>query len=91
MGLSSRSFSIRRPLTSVSIDQGLSKRRWRLVTPAQWLVGEKYEWRDDPGRCAEEMEWRMRKIWDYDVESMVAQADSAFEERLEALRGGKIV
>jgi salicylate hydroxylase len=67
---------------------------------AQWLVqssrfvGEMYEWRDetigdDPGRCVEEIEWRSRKIWDYDVEEMMSQADSAFEARVEALRGGE--
>jgi len=46
-----------------------------------------YEWReDDPGRCDEEIAWR---IWDYDVDGMMAQAHSAFEERVEALGGGK--
>ncbi len=38
------------------------------------------------GRCAEEIEWR---IWDYDVDGMMAQAHRAFEERVKALRRGK--
>lgn len=67
---------------------------------AQWLVqssrfvGTMYQWQDetvgnDPKRCAEEIEWRSRKIWDYDIEGMMTQANRAFEGRVEALRTSK--
>ncbi|KAF2172605.1 hypothetical protein M409DRAFT_62376 [Zasmidium cellare ATCC 36951] len=60
---------------------------------AQWLVetsrfvGEMYQWQDkrvgsDLGKCAEEIEWRSRKIWDYDVEQMVLQSERAFTREL---------
>ena len=56
---------------------------------AQWLVqssrfvGEMYQWqdsdiKDDPQRCAAEIEWRSRTIWDYDAEQMLAQAEEEF-------------
>lgn len=62
---------------------------------AQWLVessrfvGEMYEWRDQrvgnvAERCAEEIERRSRRIWDYDVEGMMAQADRLFETRVQS-------
>ena len=63
---------------------------------AQWLVqssrfvGEMYEWRDervgsDAKKCAEEIEWRSRKIWDYDIEGTMSQAHAALEKQIELL------
>ena len=71
------------------------------IERAQWLVessrfvGTMYEWQDetigsDPESCAEEIEWRSRKIWDYDIEGMMTQVNHAFEQRVEALRTSKI-
>jgi salicylate hydroxylase len=56
---------------------------------AQWLVegsrfvGRMYQWQDemvgeDLQKCAEEIEWRSRRIWDYDIDEMVVQAEKAF-------------
>lgn len=66
------------------------------IERAQWLVdssrfvGEMYQWQDktvghDASKLAEEIEWRSRKIWEYDVEGMIRQADREFEKRLEAV------
>ena len=85
---------------SRAIDAALAAYDAVRLERAQWLVqtsrfvGRMYEWQDetigsDPKRCAEEIEWRSRKIWDYDVEGMMSQAHRAFEERVEALRTGK--
>lgn len=61
---------------------------------AQWLVessrivGKMYQGQDDKVggdliKCAEEIEWRSRRIWDYDVDQMVAQASDRFDELLQ--------
>ena len=60
---------------------------------AQWLVdssrfvGEMYEWRDqevgrDAERCAREIEWRSRRIWDYDVDGMMGETEQLFRRKM---------
>lgn len=60
---------------------------------SQWLVsssrdmGEIYQWRylatgSDAGRIKAEIESRSRKIWDYDVDQMVAEAKQECERSL---------
>ena len=72
------------------------------VERAQWLVrssrfvGEMYEWQNetignDAKKCAEEIEWRSKKIWDYNIEGMMSQASRGFKERLETFRISKTV
>jgi salicylate hydroxylase len=61
----------------------------------QWLVegsrfmGEMYEWQHgrDRERCRDEIEWRSRRIWDFDVGKMVVDAVRVFEGKLEQLNG----
>jgi salicylate hydroxylase len=61
---------------------------------SQWLVsssrdmGEIYQWRypatgSDPAKIKAETESRSKKIWDYDVDQMVAEAKQECERRLE--------
>ncbi len=61
----------------------------------QWLVessrvvGELFEWQDEHcGRDAEkfgrEIDWRSHRIWDFDVDGMVRDAETQFSERLRA-------
>ncbi|RDW57707.1 hypothetical protein BP5796_12508 [Coleophoma crateriformis] len=60
---------------------------------SQWLVsssrdmGEIYQWRysatgSDPMKIKAEIETRSRKIWDYDVDQMLAEAEGECERRL---------
>ncbi|EHK98550.1 putative Salicylate hydroxylase [Glarea lozoyensis 74030] len=61
----------------------------------QWLVegsrfmGEMYEWQHgrDRERCRDEIEWRSRRIWDFDVGKMVVDAVGVFEGKLDQLNG----
>lgn len=64
---------------------------------AQWLVessrfiGRMYQFQDehigsDVTMCAEEIEWRSREIWDYDVDDMLCRASSNFDKRMEQRR-----
>jgi salicylate hydroxylase len=61
---------------------------------SQWLVkssrdmGDIYQWRypatgSDPAKIMAEIESRSRKIWDYDIDQMVAEAKQECESRLE--------
>lgn len=60
---------------------------------SQWLVqssrdmGDIYEWRypttgKDSAKCKAEFERRARKIWDFDVDSMVAESKREYEGQL---------
>ena len=60
---------------------------------AQWLVqtsryvGDMYEWQDarvgqDHVKCAEEIEWRCRKIWHYDIDAMMHETRERFEKEM---------
>lgn len=61
---------------------------------SQWLVqssrdmGDIYEWRypgtgEDSAKCKAEFERRARKIWDFDVDGMVTEANKEYEGRVE--------
>lgn len=61
---------------------------------SQWLVdssrriGELFEWQDpdcgsDPGKLGPEIEWRSRRIWDYDIDAMVVDTLSRFSRRVD--------
>nr|AMJ52083.1 lijD [Ascomycota sp. F53] len=65
---------------------------------SQWLVqssremGDIYEWRylgtmNDPAKIKAEIEGRSRKLWDFDVEGLVADSKAECERRLKL--GGK--
>ncbi|KAL8989475.1 MAG: hypothetical protein Q9169_008354 [Polycauliona sp. 2 TL-2023] len=63
----------------------IERARWLVRTSR--FVGEMYQGQDemigrDKGRLAEEIEWRSRRIWDYDIDGMVREAGDVFEERL---------
>ncbi|KAF2204951.1 putative salicylate hydroxylase [Delitschia confertaspora ATCC 74209] len=62
---------------------------------AHWLVqtsryiGDMYEWQDpivgsDPKKCADEIDWRCRKIWHYDIDAMMKETKEYFTKQLEA-------
>ncbi|KAL8737332.1 MAG: hypothetical protein Q9181_001788 [Wetmoreana brouardii] len=85
---------------SRAIDAALEAYNAVRIERARWLVessrfvGEMYEWQDktigsDASKLAEEIEWRSRKIWDYDVEGMMGEANCEFDKRLEALLSSK--
>lgn len=70
----------------------LERAHWLVKTSR--FVGNMYQWQDeaigdDPEKCAQEIEWRSRKIWDYDIEGMIEQANRAFEERVAGVCIGK--
>jgi salicylate hydroxylase len=55
--------------------------RWLVETSR--FVGKMYEWQDEQigdnhRKCAEQIEWRSRQIWDYDIEKMLSQASINF-------------
>ena len=61
----------------------------------QWLVessrfvGEMYQWQDlkigrDAEMCGHEIEWRSHKIWDYDIDKMMAEATKLLRAKVEA-------
>jgi salicylate hydroxylase len=63
---------------------------------AQWLVetsryiGEMYEWQNtrvgsDHMLSAKEIDWRCRRIWDYDVDGMMRQTRELFDRHLSAV------
>ena len=63
---------------------------------AQWLVqtsrevGHIYQWQDprvgsDHAKVAEEIDWRCRKIWHYDIENMMAESKEHFRKQLEGM------
>lgn len=65
----------------------IGRARWLVETSR--FVGRMYEWQDekigsDRQKCAEQIEWRSRKIWDYDIDRMVSQTSEEFETRVEA-------
>lgn len=60
---------------------------------AQWLVntsryiGNVYEWQDpqvgsDHKKCAEEIDWRCRKIWHYDIDEMMRETKERFSKHV---------
>ena len=62
---------------------------------AQWLVessrfvGEIYEWQDprigrDAEKCGREIDSRSHKIWDYDVDKMMAETAELYKRKLVA-------
>ena len=62
----------------------------------QWLVessryvGEMYEWRDpeigrDFGKIGHEIDWRSHRIWDFDVASMMTEAEEAYVRKIEEI------
>jgi salicylate hydroxylase len=64
------------------------------IERSQWLVrssretGEISEWRypttgSDSQKCKAEFEARSRKIWDFDVDKLLAKAESEFKRQLE--------
>lgn len=62
--------------------------RTRWLIESSRFVGEMYEWQDpeigqDAEKCGHEIEWRSRKIWDYDVDSMVREAAEEYKRKLE--------
>jgi salicylate hydroxylase len=64
----------------------LERSQW--VVESSRILGQLYEWQDphagsDPKKCAEEVRWRSHKIWDYDVESMIREAEKEYRRRLE--------
>ena len=70
----------------------IERARWLVETSR--FVGEMYEWQNinvgsDAGKSAEEIEWRSRKIWDYDIDAMMSGASAEFETRLDALSDTK--
>ncbi|KAL8957152.1 MAG: hypothetical protein Q9183_006134 [Haloplaca sp. 2 TL-2023] len=72
----------------------IERARWLVETSR--FVGEMYEWQNtnvgsDAGKLAEEIEWRSRKIWDYDIDAMMIGALGEFETRLDALSNTKNV
>ena len=67
---------------AILVDRALQAYNTVRIERAKWLVrssryvGEMYEWQDarvgsDHVLCAAEIEWRCRKIWDYDVDEMM--------------------
>ena len=60
--------------------------RTRWLVESSRFVGEMYEWQDpavgrDAEKCGREIEWRSRKIWDYDVDAMVKEAEEEYRRR----------
>jgi salicylate hydroxylase len=63
---------------------------------ALWLVetsryvGEMYEWQNahvgsDHGKLADEIDWRCRQIWEYDIEAMVSETNEQFGKEVESM------
>ena len=63
---------------------------------AQWLVqtsryiGDIYEWQNphvgsDHRKCAEEIDWRCRRIWHYDIDTMMKETKELFSRQMEAV------
>ena len=63
------------------------------IERAQWLVdtsryvGRMYEWQDpvvgkDLDKVAKEIDWRSKKIWYYDIEEMLKEAQQALDAEL---------
>ncbi|KAH8693298.1 hypothetical protein BGW36DRAFT_302536 [Talaromyces proteolyticus] len=61
------------------------------IERSQWLVqssreiGDIYEWRypdtgEDSAKCKAEFEWRTKKIWDFDVDAMVAESKKEYDK-----------
>jgi salicylate hydroxylase len=63
--------------------------RTQCLVEGSRYMGEMYQWQHgrDREKCKEEIDWRSRRIWDYDVEKMVADAVVAFERRIHRVNG----
>jgi salicylate hydroxylase len=66
---------------------------------SQWLVNssrgicEVYEWndpetKDDAEKCFEEIKWRSHKIWYFDYDGMLVEANEGYEQRLKTGAAG---
>lgn len=66
----------------------LERALWLVQTSRQ--IGNIYEWQDprvgsDRAKCAEEIEWRCRKIWHYDIDAMMNETKEKFRKQMEAV------
>lgn len=63
----------------------LERTRW--LVESSRFVGEMYEWQDpkigrDAEKCGHEIDWRSHKIWDYDIDAMVRDANGEYKRKL---------
>ncbi|KAK5656799.1 hypothetical protein OQA88_4347 [Cercophora sp. LCS_1] len=66
----------------------LERALWLVETSRQ--VGNMYEWQDphvvsDHQKCADEIDWRCRKIWHYDIDAMMEETKEHFTRQMEEL------
>lgn len=64
----------------------LERAHWLVITSRH--IGEIYQGQNaevglDSTKCAEEIDWRCRKIWHYDVDEMMRESKELFEKQLE--------
>ena len=66
-------------------DVRLERSQWLVNTSR--FVGDMYQWRDpqvgkDREKAAAEIEWRSRRIWDYDIDGMIKESEEKFKTAL---------
>lgn len=72
---------------TIYTDSRLERAQWLVRTSR--FVGEMYEWQDpvvgnNPELCAKEIDWRSKKIWHYDIDGMIADAQRTYREKVGA-------
>lgn len=63
----------------------LPRSRW--VVESSRILGELYEWQyaptgQDKDKCEKEVNWRSRRIWDYDINEMMRQTAEEYQKQL---------
>ncbi|KAK3995177.1 salicylate hydroxylase [Cladorrhinum sp. PSN332] len=82
-----RSLIVRKALETYNAIR-LERAHWLVETSRE--VGYIYEWQDarigsDHAKVAEEVDWRCRKIWHYDIDGMMQETKQKFEKQLEGI------
>ena len=71
-------------------DVRLERSQWLVDTSR--FVGDMYQWRDtrigsNREQAAKEIDWRSKRIWEYDIDGMIRETDEKFEAALQSPSG----